>query len=131
MILGAGEGPVSLLRPFLVHLRDPRRLSRLQAGILDLLQPSPDPFSRTPVNFPEISGELSKELRLDLRRSIATHLFGWDALLCQRMRFSLAEFCQVCHALVRWCKPLTPVLESFRRVNISTTVQRSLEPYLF
>ena len=33
-----GEPPASLLRPVLVHLRDPARVARLQARLIELLE---------------------------------------------------------------------------------------------
>lgn len=43
----------------------------------------------------EITGGLDPGLRLDFRRSLTRHLFGWDYILNLRMRLAVADLCWV------------------------------------
>ncbi|KAI0331648.1 hypothetical protein GY45DRAFT_1369805 [Cubamyces sp. BRFM 1775] len=89
-----GQAPIYRLRPILVHLRDPQRIVRLCERILDTLRNAP---FREPVPsfaMPIYAGAQGPELPRDLARSLTTHLFGWDGVLSERLRYSVAAFCQ-------------------------------------
>lgn len=94
--IGLGDAPLSILRPTLLHLRDPARLARIAGNILELLKgPQPHEDSAT-LELHQWSGELTPEFREQFQRSLRTHLFGRSNLLSQRLRIALASYCQVC-----------------------------------
>lgn len=93
---GLGDSPLSMMRPTLLHLRDPARLARISGNVLELLKgPQPHEDSAT-LELPQWSGELTPEFREQFQRSLRTHLFGRSNLLSQRLRIALASYCQVC-----------------------------------
>ncbi|KDR79253.1 hypothetical protein GALMADRAFT_93153 [Galerina marginata CBS 339.88] len=97
----SGLSPLHLLRPFLFHLRNPGRLEKLHAGLLEVIQvPTPATSTTqavsldhsTKISVPMCDKEIDTGIRKRWRESLATHLFGWDELLSLRMRLSLADF---------------------------------------
>ncbi|GBE86530.1 hypothetical protein SCP_0904090 [Sparassis crispa] len=90
----AGQGPISLLRPTFLHLLDSERLSRLRTKLLELVQRSQPLEDLVQIVVTPCTAELTPQVRYDFRRSLFTHLFGWDVVLRQRMRLKVAEFCQ-------------------------------------
>ncbi|KAI0794108.1 transcription factor IIIC subunit delta N-term-domain-containing protein [Fomes fomentarius] len=93
---GSGETPTSVLRPILLHLGDPNRLSRLQTRILDVLRQVPDNGANAAVVIPSYSdpGAWTGAVSRELRRSLTAHLLGWDSIQSQRIRYAVAAFCQ-------------------------------------
>ena len=68
---------------------------RLCERILDTLRNAPFREPAPRFAMPTCTGAQSVELSRDLARSLATHLFGWDGVLSERLRYSVAAFCQV------------------------------------
>ncbi|KAF9220011.1 hypothetical protein BS17DRAFT_854039 [Gyrodon lividus] len=86
------SAPLHRLRPLLLHLCNTGRFTELCPRLLEALNQIPQDDS-TAVVVPAWSQGLGAELQLQLRRSFATHLFGWDGLLSLRMRLSVADMC--------------------------------------
>ncbi|KAF9244208.1 transcription factor IIIC subunit delta N-term-domain-containing protein [Melanogaster broomeanus] len=84
--------PLYRLRPLLLHLCNTGRFAELCPSLLEVLNQIPPDDSPTVV-VPPWSQGLGDDLQLQLRRSFATHLFGWDGLLSLRMRLSVADMC--------------------------------------
>ncbi|RPD64172.1 hypothetical protein L227DRAFT_571740 [Lentinus tigrinus ALCF2SS1-6] len=90
----SGEAPISILRPVLLHLREPSRIARLHPRILDILHRQPFNGVDATIAVPTYSGDWTTELSCELRRSLTTQLFGWGSIQSQRMRYTVAVFCQ-------------------------------------
>ena len=90
----AGSEPLHVLRPYLFHLRDQRKLAPLHPRFLEILKPTFADHS-VGIHIPQYTGEMTPEVRRDFRTSLSRHLFGWDILLSLRMRLSLADFAWV------------------------------------
>lgn len=91
----SGLSPLYLLRPFLVHLRDPNKLDTVRSRFLEVLQTrAHEDFSKA-ITVPSCEMGLTDDLRLRFKFSLSTNLFGWDDLLSLRMRLSLADFAWV------------------------------------
>ncbi|KAH9943814.1 transcription factor IIIC subunit delta N-term-domain-containing protein [Amylocystis lapponica] len=89
----SGQSPISVLRPVFLHLRDPPKLLRLDGDLAQILQPtSLEDFIQ--VIVPPYTGQLTSELRKQFGRSFSTHIYGWDALMSERMKFVVSEFCR-------------------------------------
>ncbi|KAF8835955.1 hypothetical protein BDN67DRAFT_912054 [Paxillus ammoniavirescens] len=86
------SAPLHRLRPLLLHLCNTGHFAKLCPHLLEVLNQIPQDDS-TAVVVPAWSQGLGAELQLQLRRSFATHLFGWDGLLSLRMRLSIADMC--------------------------------------
>ncbi|EDR10144.1 uncharacterized protein LACBIDRAFT_318182 [Laccaria bicolor S238N-H82] len=86
-----GSEPLHVLRPYLFHLRNQRKLASLHPHFLEILKPTFADHS-VDIHIPQCTGEMTPELRRDFRTSLSRHLFGWDVLLSLRMRLSLADF---------------------------------------
>ncbi|KAJ3511250.1 hypothetical protein NLJ89_g4210 [Agrocybe chaxingu] len=94
--------PLNLLRPTLLHLRNPVLVQRVHTRLLELLRPPSNPLgsgsdSSNPVlptfeGADELTFTLMEEMREEFKIALRTHLFGWDELLRLRMRLSLADF---------------------------------------
>ena len=97
----AGSEPLHVLRPYLFHLRDQRKLAPLHPRFLEILKPTIADHS-VDIYIPQYTGEMTPEVRRDFRTSLSRHLFGWDVLLSLRMRLSLADFAWVglCHVFL-------------------------------
>ncbi|KAI8969373.1 putative zinc-finger of transcription factor IIIC complex-domain-containing protein [Trametes punicea] len=89
-----GEAPMSRLRPIFVHLRDSRRIARLHGRILDTLHHAPLREPLPNIAVPVHAGEAGAELTRQFVSSLSTHLFGWDGVLSERLRYAVAAFCQ-------------------------------------
>ncbi|OSD04865.1 hypothetical protein PYCCODRAFT_1443665 [Trametes coccinea BRFM310] len=89
-----GQAPIDRLRPILVHLRDPQRLARLHERIIDILHHAPfrDPIPDIALHARASDAEV--ELTPGFGNSLATHLFGWNGVLSERLRYAIAVFCQ-------------------------------------
>lgn len=93
--LASGCVPLHLLRPIFLHFEKSERFQQLLGFVFQVLQ---QPFDDDSVNIvvaPWSAGGLVPELKADFRRSLTTHLFGWDNLLSLRMRLSVADLCWV------------------------------------
>ncbi|KAH7920247.1 hypothetical protein BV22DRAFT_1021558 [Leucogyrophana mollusca] len=88
-----GSTPISRLRPIFLHLCNSGRFADLCPRILEILQQSPAVDDTLSIAVPSWSEGLVPELNVQLRRSFATHLFGWESVLSLRMRLSLADMC--------------------------------------
>ncbi|KIJ65305.1 hypothetical protein HYDPIDRAFT_89000 [Hydnomerulius pinastri MD-312] len=86
------SAPLHQLRPILLHLCNTGRFAELCPRLLELLNQTPQDDS-TAIIVPAWSQGLGAELQLQLRKSFATHLFGWESLLFLRMRLSVADMC--------------------------------------
>ncbi|KAH7882278.1 transcription factor IIIC subunit delta N-term-domain-containing protein, partial [Phlebopus sp. FC_14] len=84
--------PVHRLRSLFLHLCNTGRFAELCPRMLELLNPVPADDSAA-VIVPTWSQGFSEELRLQLRRSFSTHLFGWNDLRLLRLRLSIADMC--------------------------------------
>ena len=91
----AGKAPLAILRPVFLHLREQARLSRLSPRLLELLHNRHISDDTLDVHFRECGGEVSPDLRRQLRKSLRTHLFGRNTFLAQRLRVMLLGFCRV------------------------------------
>ncbi|KAI0917842.1 hypothetical protein AcV5_002680 [Taiwanofungus camphoratus] len=89
-----GQSPIALLRFAFLRLRDPTMLSRAHAALLEVLSPFPQLENIVQVAVPSYTGELTSEVRQQLKKSLSMHLFGWDAVFSQRMKLTVAYFCQ-------------------------------------
>ncbi|KAI1793486.1 transcription factor IIIC subunit delta N-term-domain-containing protein [Ganoderma leucocontextum] len=90
----SGETPISILRPIFLHLRDPARVSRLHTDVLDVLYQVPPDGARANIDIPPYAGDWTADVSREWRESLTTHLFGWDIILSQRIRYAVAIFCQ-------------------------------------
>ena len=95
VVPATGQAPLATLRSILLHLRDPERLSRVQGRLLEYLAQRQVPDDTQDILLAPWQGELTADLRQQLRKSFRTHLFGRDTLLSQRLSIMLAAFCQV------------------------------------
>ncbi|KAI0064060.1 hypothetical protein BV25DRAFT_1869513 [Artomyces pyxidatus] len=84
--------PIHILRPLFTHLHNPGTLPRLHSEILLDLPPSNSDQGLVP-SIPSWSGEITREVRMELRGSLGRHLFGDDSLLSSRLRLATADFC--------------------------------------
>ncbi|KAI0741644.1 transcription factor IIIC subunit delta N-term-domain-containing protein [Daedaleopsis nitida] len=89
-----GEAPTSALRSTLLHLRDAKRLSRLHSRILETLHQLPHDGIAPDFVIPPYTGEWTAHLSNALRTSMTAHLFGWDTIQSQRIRYGISVFCQ-------------------------------------
>ncbi|KAH9476063.1 Putative transcription factor tau subunit sfc9 [Psilocybe cubensis] len=89
----SGYSPLYLLRPYMLHLRDPAKLHNLHSKLLEILATRPlvEDLSKT-ITVPPLQEVLNDDVRCQFRYSVSTSLFGWDDLLSLRMRLSLADF---------------------------------------
>ncbi|KAF4621633.1 hypothetical protein D9613_012593 [Agrocybe pediades] len=88
----SGFSPLHLLRPYLLHLRNPIKLEALHPKFLDLLEHHSHIDHSIQVSLRELTQELNDDVRQKFRQSISDNLFGWDDLLSLRMKLSLADF---------------------------------------
>ena len=115
LCLGRRLSPLHVLRPYLLHLGDSKRLTECYGQLLETLRPiSTDDCSKTVIIPSWGSGDVSAELREQFRISLATHLYGWDEIMSLRMRLSLADFAWV-RDPVRRIISLTPCLPEINR----------------
>lgn len=95
-----------MLRPYLLHLGDSKRLKECHGQLLDTLRLiSTDDCSKQVIITSWGSGDVSVELREKFRISLATHLYGWDEFLSLRMRLVLADFAWVSKNTIRQSYP--------------------------
>ncbi|OJA09194.1 hypothetical protein AZE42_00702 [Rhizopogon vesiculosus] len=91
-VLPSGSAPVHHLRALMLHLRNNARFTALCPRILEILSQVP-PDQTTSIVLPPWTQGSTDDLRLQLRKSLTTHLFGWPNLLSLRMRLSIADMC--------------------------------------
>ena len=99
-ITASGSAPLATLRPILLHLRDPSKISQLHHRIIEILNQGSSQAMLPNVVVAECTSEKTTDISFELRRSITTHLFGWDFVCSQRLRYFVACFCQVCERSV-------------------------------
>lgn len=87
----SGLGPLHILRPFLLQLRDPVELDRLRERFLEVLKPRFPEDDSLKVQITSWEGDITPEVRVKFRVGLSTNLFGSDDLLSLRMRLSLAD----------------------------------------
>lgn len=88
----SGNAPIHHLRALMLHLRSNTRFAALCPQVLTILSQVPSDQTTTMV-LPSWTQGLNDDLRLQLRKSLSTHLFGWPNLLSLRMRLSIADLC--------------------------------------
>ncbi|KAF8154505.1 transcription factor IIIC subunit delta N-term-domain-containing protein [Crassisporium funariophilum] len=88
----SGLASLHMLRPFLLHLRDPVKLESLRDRFLNILRSRRDEDSSVDIRLAPWEGDVTVDVRRKFRNGLATNLFGWDDLLGLRMRLSLADF---------------------------------------
>lgn len=89
-----GIAPIALLRPIFFHISRSRNFGDLRGQILQVLQePTLDESQAMVIN--RMTGTLDAETRLDFRKSLARHLFGWNYILRMRMKLAVADMCWV------------------------------------
>ena len=93
--VATGETPLATLRPIFLHLRDPARISKLHSRILEVLYQAPSQEKPPNGVIPVITSQKTADISRELRSSLAAHLFGWDFVHLQRLRYSVASFCKV------------------------------------
>ncbi|CAA7270424.1 unnamed protein product [Cyclocybe aegerita] len=94
--------PLNLLRPTLLHLRNPVLVQRVHTRLLEILRPPcippgsgsdpANPVVPTLQDADELTFTLMEEMREEFKIALRTHLFGWDESLGLRMKLSLADF---------------------------------------
>ncbi|KAL0959812.1 hypothetical protein HGRIS_011494 [Hohenbuehelia grisea] len=83
------EAPLALLRPSLLRLMRHDSINRLFPRIVEILQ---SPITDNPsFAIGLFSGALNAEARLQFRRSLEQHLFGWSSILWRRLRLIVAD----------------------------------------
>ena len=87
---------MSVLRSVYLHLRDASRLSRLHTRILDALSQPQSTGAHPDIVVPRYAGEWTSAVSSELRTSLTAHLFGWNNIRSQRLRYAAAAFCHVC-----------------------------------
>lgn len=87
--------PLHQLRPLLSHLCNTGRFAEVCPRLLEVLDRPPPDESHT-MSVPPSFQVAGAELQRQLRKSLATHLFGWNGLHSLRMRLSVADMCWVC-----------------------------------
>ncbi|KAI6139709.1 transcription factor IIIC subunit delta N-term-domain-containing protein [Pisolithus tinctorius] len=85
--------PVHLLRGIFLQLADTTRFDRLCRALLNILDHDIQEDPSTAVTIPEWTKSYSEEIKIHLRKSLATHFFGWGSLLRIRMKLALADGC--------------------------------------
>ena len=91
--VASGLGPLHILHPFLLQLRDPVELDRLREGFLEVLKsrfPEDDSL-KVQITSWESEGDITPEVRVKFRVGLSRNLFGSDDLLSLRMRLLLAD----------------------------------------
>ncbi|KAI6001282.1 transcription factor IIIC subunit delta N-term-domain-containing protein [Pisolithus albus] len=85
--------PAHLLRGIFLHLADTTRFERLRGALLNILDHSMQEDPSTTIVFPEWTKPCSEEIKMRLRKSLATQFFGWESFLRIRMKLALADGC--------------------------------------
>ncbi|KAI6010951.1 putative zinc-finger of transcription factor IIIC complex-domain-containing protein [Pisolithus orientalis] len=85
--------PVHLLRGIFLQLADTTRFERLCRALLNILDRDVQEDPSTAVIIPEWTKSYSEDIKIHLRKSLATHFFGWGSLLRIRMKLALADGC--------------------------------------
>ncbi|KAI0642097.1 putative zinc-finger of transcription factor IIIC complex-domain-containing protein [Trametes meyenii] len=91
---GSVKAPIGHLRSIFLLLREPPRIARLHRRILDVLRDLPVGDTMPSYVIPQYGGDRGNKLSGEFVKSLSTHLFGWDSILCLRVRYAVAAFCQ-------------------------------------
>ncbi|KAJ8588488.1 hypothetical protein M405DRAFT_740181 [Rhizopogon salebrosus TDB-379] len=91
-ISSSGGAPIHHLRALMLHLRNNVHFTALCPRVLEILSQVP-PDQTPAIVLPPWTQGSNDDLRLQLRKSLTTHLFGWPNLLSLRMRLSIADLC--------------------------------------
>jgi general transcription factor 3C polypeptide 4 len=92
--VAVGDAPIHSLRSVYMHLRKNGTLRQIHSRVLDILRLYDDDDSSDVIVPPSSTG-LTSGMRLQFRKSLTSHLFGWDKLLVLRMKLAVADFCWV------------------------------------
>lgn len=98
-LAASGLGPLYMLRPFLLRLRDPVELDRLRERFLEVLKLRSQEDPSLKIQLKPWQGVITPDVRFKFRVGLSTNLFGSDDLLSLRMRLSLADIYWVCRLL--------------------------------
>ena len=81
--VASGLGPLHILHPFLLQLRDPVELDRLRERFLEVLKPRfpEDDSLKVQITSWESEGDITPEVRVKFRVGLSRNLFGSDDLL--------------------------------------------------
>ncbi|KAI6101153.1 transcription factor IIIC subunit delta N-term-domain-containing protein [Pisolithus sp. B1] len=85
--------PAHLLRGIFLHLADTTRFKRLCRALLNILDRDMQEDPSTAVVIPEWTKPCNEEIKIHLRKSLATQFFGWESFLRTRMKLALADGC--------------------------------------
>lgn len=95
LFAASGLGPLHMLRPFFLRLRDPVELDRLRARFLEVMKSRFPEDHSLKVKLASWEGDIMPDMRVKFRVGLSTNLFGSDGLLSLRMRLSLIDACWV------------------------------------
>jgi general transcription factor 3C polypeptide 4 len=94
--IALGDAPIHSLRSVFMHLRKNGTLRRIHSRVLDILRRhDDDDDSSGAIIVPPSSTGLGPGMKLQFRRCLTSHLFGWDKVLSLRMKLAVADFCWV------------------------------------
>ena len=94
-LTASGLGPLHMLRPYFLRLRDPLELDRLRERFLEVIRSRfPEDLSLK-IKLISWEGDITPNVRVKFRVGLTTNLFGSDDLLSLRMRLSLVDVCWV------------------------------------
>ncbi len=65
-------------------------------GLLEIISSANPVDDSLDVELASCDGDLTDDLRQQLRKSLCMHIFGRPGLLSRRLRVCLANFCGVC-----------------------------------
>jgi hypothetical protein len=101
----SGLGPLHMLRPFFLRLRDPVELDRLRERFFEVMKSRFPEDHSLKVKVTSWHGGITPDVRVKFRVGLSTNLFGSDDLLSLRMRLSLVDVCWVfCFfSFAGWC----------------------------
>ena len=91
----SGLGPLHMLRPFFLRLRDPVELDRLRERFLEVIRSRFPEDHSLKIKLTSWEDNITPDVRVKFRVGLSTNLFGSDDLLSLRMRLSLVDVCWV------------------------------------
>ena len=95
LFTASGLGPLNMLRPFFLRLRDPVELDRLRERFLEVMKYRFPEDHSLKIKLTSWEGNITPDVRVKFRVGLSTNLFGSDDLLSLRMRLSLVDVCWV------------------------------------
>ena len=95
LFAASGLGPLHMLRPFFLRLRDPVELDRLRERFLRVIRSRFPEDHSLKIKLASWEGDITPDVRVKFRIGLSTNLFGSDDLLSLRMRLSLVDVCWV------------------------------------